>query len=192
MEQMQDADATATPAPKRRRRRIRWLAGGLVVAAGAAWVAFGWFGVHLLFVDESVDEAAPVFSTGPDTPSTQAAPGAAPPVTEPRAGPTLAGAFTGVDHGASGTVVVLEGDGRRVLRFESDFSTSNGPDLFVYLGTGDGNYRDAGSYIELGPLKGNEGSQNYEIPPEVDLTQFRTVAVWCKRFDSTFAVASLA
>lgn len=53
-------------------------------------------------------------------------------------------------------------------------------------------------YIELGVLRGNVGSQNYEIPsvhPEtgepIDLDLFDHAAVWCKRFDATFAVAML-
>src|SRR5688572_18330686 len=43
------------------------LAGAAAVAGGlavAAWVAFGWFGVQGLWVDDEVDEAAPVFDSG--------------------------------------------------------------------------------------------------------------------------------
>jgi len=180
-----DAVHTMRESPPRSRRRLRWFVlGGVVVLGVSAWVAFGWFGVHLLFVDEKVSEPVPVFAGAPadteDTEEQSSLPG------------TFEGTFEGVDHGASGTAVVLEADGRRVLRFEPDFSTSNGPDLFVYLGTGSGDYRNAEEYVELGSLKGNEGSQNYEIPAEVDLDRFTTVAVWCKRFDSTFAVAVLS
>ena len=40
------------------------LAGGAgLVVAGLAWVAFGYFGIHTLFVDDVVSEAAPVFDT---------------------------------------------------------------------------------------------------------------------------------
>lgn len=42
---------------------VRFGAGAVAVLAGLAWVAFGYFGVHLLFVDDVVDEAAPVFDT---------------------------------------------------------------------------------------------------------------------------------
>ncbi len=39
--------------------------GGLGVLAGLAWLAFGFFGVHLLFVDDEVSEAPPVFAAAP-------------------------------------------------------------------------------------------------------------------------------
>ena len=43
------------------------LAGGIgLVVAGLAWVAFGYFGVHTLFVDDVVSEAAPLFDATPD------------------------------------------------------------------------------------------------------------------------------
>ena len=70
------------------------------------------------------------------------------------------------------------------VRFEDDFSTDNGPDLYavVYVG---------GERLELGVLKGNQGAQNYEVPPDVDPASIEAVAVWCKRFDSTFTTATL-
>ncbi|HUF99945.1 MAG TPA: DM13 domain-containing protein [Ilumatobacter sp.] len=39
------------------------IAGGLAVFAGIAWVAFGYFGVHLLFIDNEVAEGPPVFAS---------------------------------------------------------------------------------------------------------------------------------
>jgi len=71
------------------------------------------------------------------------------------------------------------------VRFEDDFATDNGPDLFVVV------YVD-GERIELGKLKGNQGSQNYELPESVDPQRVESVAVWCKRFDSIFTDSQLA
>ena len=69
------------------RRNWAWLcAGGVVVAAGLAWLAFGYFAVHTLFIDERVDEAAPVFASGADTaiaPATTAPVATAPVATAP-------------------------------------------------------------------------------------------------------------
>jgi len=45
--------------------------------------------------------------------------------------------------------------------------------------------------LEIGKLKGNEGDQNYEIPAGTDLTKFRTVSIYCERFDANFGAAPL-
>ena len=97
-------------------------------------------------------------------------------------------------HGGSGTVLVLElEDGSRVLRFE-DLDVLNGPDLVVILSdrslSGADDYTD-GQYLILGELKGNLGNQNYQIPAEVDLSEWATAAIWCRRFNTTFNVASI-
>ena len=49
-----------------------------------------------------------------------------------------------------------------------------------------------GDFVDLGRLKGNVGEQNYEIPIDVDLSEFDTVVVWCKRFSVAFTAADLA
>ena len=49
---------------------FRWSAGAVAGLAVLAWLAFGFFGVHTLFIDDIVSEAAPVF----DTPAAPAAP----------------------------------------------------------------------------------------------------------------------
>ena len=35
-----------------------------VLAAVGAWLVFGFFGFHTLFIDDEVDEAGPVFASG--------------------------------------------------------------------------------------------------------------------------------
>jgi hypothetical protein len=68
----------------------------VVVTAGLAWLAFGFFGVHLLFVDDRVDEAAPVFAeSGPTSADAASLPTAGPntvvtPSPEPAAPSTAA------------------------------------------------------------------------------------------------------
>lgn len=109
---------------------------------------------------------------------------------------TLAeGQFIDLDHAGTGVAKILElEDGSRILRFE-DLDVDNGPDLRVILSPSplveDGDAYDDGSFADLGPLKGNQGNQNYEIPAELDLTEFATVAIWCRRFNVTFNAAPL-
>ena len=84
-------------------------------------------------------------------------------------------------------------DGSRVLRLE-DFSSTNGPDLFVYLTAADEADDDAdldADHVDLGVLRGNIGDQNYAIPEDVDLDDYDTVVIWCRRFTVGFGAADL-
>lgn len=111
----------------------------------------------------------------------------------------LSGEFMGADsfHQGSGAVGVYElADGSRILRFD-DIDITNGPDLHVILSpvaTAEG--RDdvmASGYVDLGQLKGNRGSQNYDIPAEVDITSGDwTVVIYCQPFHVIFATAGLS
>ncbi len=156
---------------------------GIGVLALLAWVVFGVFGVHLLFVDDEVNEALPAF----DSPAA-AAPAAAP--VEVTVTTEVAGSFVSREHETTGRAFVLgDGSGQRFLRFE-EFATSNGPDLNVYLV--DSSTGDVSDFVDLGNLKGNIGDQNYEIPVGTDLSKYDTVVVWCVRFSANFGDAVLA
>jgi hypothetical protein len=45
--------------------------------------------------------------------------------------------------------------------------------------------------VELGKLKGNRGDQVYPIAADVDLSAYRSVTIWCKRFSVSFGAAEL-
>ena len=93
----------------------------------------------------------------------------------------------------SATVYVLD-DGRRVLRL-TEFSTSNGPDVRVYLVAAsdvqDEDSAKQAGFVDLGELKGNIGDQNYDIPAGLDLSKYRAVSIWCRRFSVNFGAAPL-
>lgn len=176
---------------------------GILVIAVLGYLFQPW----QLFLDTQVDEAFPVSVEAADP-----APDIEPPtddttaddVTEEEpdapaapAGPVLlvGGEFQDRSHPASGTVGIFElEDGSRVLRIE-DLETDNGPDLYVYLSAADAD-AEAGEFddefVSLGRLKGNLGSQNYEIPADVDLSRFASIVIWCDRFDVAFGSAALA
>ncbi len=99
------------------------------------------------------------------------------------------GTFTGFDkiHTGSGTASVIESVGKRYIRFEDDFVVQNGPDLYVGLGK-NGVYTKGS---ELAKLKGTMGSQNYELPLEMNLNDIQEVWIWCKAFSTPFAKAVL-
>lgn len=46
-----------------------------------------------------------------------------------------------------------------------------------------------GVYVDLGKLKGNVGNQNYAIPADVDLSQYRGVMIYCQPFHVLFSIA---
>jgi hypothetical protein len=106
------------------------------------------------------------------------------------------GEFHKADKAGSGTATIYElADGKRVLRL-TDFAVDNGPDLHVRLIAAN-DAKDTASvakmdHVELGKLKGNKGSQNYDVPANVDLSKYRVVSIWCNRFSVNFAAAPLA
>ena len=75
----------------------------------------------------------------------------------------------------------------------TDFETSNGPAVHVYLiaapDADDADTVKKADPIDLGEMKGNRGDQNYEVPAGADLAKYRAVTIWCARFDVNFATA---
>ena len=159
-----------------------------LIALAIVVVAGGWYAFRpeRLFVNRTVNE-----SLGAVT-----APAGAATLSEAAPTTLATGIFHTNAHDTRGTATVLDlGAGRRVLRLTS-FATSNGPDVRVYLVAAadvqdDATVKTAG-FVELGPMKGNIGDQNYEIPATVDLARYRTVTIWCKRFSVNFGSAPLA
>jgi hypothetical protein len=46
-------------------------------------------------------------------------------------------------------------------------------------------------YIDLGALKGNIGDQNYVVPDDINLANYGSVVIWCRRFSVNFGSAQL-
>jgi hypothetical protein len=167
-----------------------------LIAAAVVFGAAGWYAFRpeRLFIDKTVNESLAAEVAAPANAPAAGATMAAAPAAEPTA--LARGTFHSNAHETNGTATVLDvGNGRRVLRLTS-FATSNGPDVRVYLVaaadvTDDATVKRAG-FVELGPMKGNVGDQNYEIPAGVDLAKYRTVTIWCKRFSVNFGSAPLA
>lgn len=184
-----------TDAIKSHPRRTVFVAALLIVA-----FAFGmwWFTPWRLFTDDAVSESLP--GAAGDRMGSVVEPdpmGGDIPPPRPSFSTLAQGEFISLEHDSTGRAVVIEtADGERFLRFE-DFETSNGPDLLVYLsaktpsGTDDWHGYDA-DFVDLGPLKGNVGNQNYRVPGDADLEKYSTAVVWCRRFEVGFAAATLS
>jgi hypothetical protein len=150
----------------------KWAMFGIPIAAIAVLVAWYAFRPERLVVNRRVDEAMPAGQ-----------------------GEVLvSGSFYSILHPTKGTATIYRlGDGTRILRLTS-FSTSNGPDVHVYMVAADdakdvATVQQAG-FIDLGVLKGNIGDQNYTLT-DVDLAKYRAVSIWCKRFSVNFGAAAL-
>lgn len=150
------------------------------VVAIAGWAAFR---PELLFVNQKVNESFP---------------GASAQSASMKSGGPVAlveGNFRAGAHETSGTATIHQlADGKRVLRL-TNFKTSNGPDVHVYLVAANDvkentTVKTAG-FLDLGSIKGNEGDQNYEVPADADLNKYRAVTIWCARFGVNFATAPL-
>jgi len=155
---------------------LLWGAAGLALAA-LAWAAFR---PELLFVPRTAHDAFPAAGAG-------------------KSGPPVAlssGRFHGVAHATRGLATVYQTPGAgRTLRL-SGFETSNGPDVRVYLIAANDASDDATvtrrGFVEVGPLRGSRGDQNYPLSPALDLARFHAVTIWCRRFQVNFATAPLA
>lgn len=146
----------------------------VVVALMVAWYVFR---PERLVVNRHVDEAMPTVPAGSPAQALES------------------GTFYGILHPTEGTATIYRmGDSTRVLRF-TNFKTSNGPDVHVYMEVAD-DAKDNKSvlragFIDLGTIKGNIGDQNYTLGPNVDLSKYRAVSVWCKRFSVNFGTVPL-
>ncbi len=103
--------------------------------------------------------------------------------------PLVSGPFRIEDtsgHPASGQVRVIQTAEQSLIRFE-DYEGTNGPDLFVYVAKD----LEATEFISLGRAKGNRGNINYEVPANVDLSEYKYVMTWCKAFGVLFDYAEI-
>ncbi|HKA36605.1 MAG TPA: DM13 domain-containing protein [Thermoanaerobaculia bacterium] len=155
---------------------------GWIVLAVLAVGAVGWYAFRpeRLFVNQKVNEQFPAAGGS----AANAAPV-----------PLASGSFHGAAHETKGTATIYQlPDGTRTLRM-AQFETSNGPDVQVYLGAApdakDNETVTKAGFVALGPMKGNIGDQNYDIPAGVDLANYHSVTIWCRRFGVNFGTAPL-
>jgi hypothetical protein len=146
----------------------------LAVILFVAWYAFR---PERLFINQRVQEAMPVVNGTSKIEAIES------------------GMFYGVAHPTEGTATIYRmADGALMLRF-TNFTTSNGPNVHVYLVAAnepkDNEAVQRAAFIDLGPIKGNIGDQNYALGSDLDLTKYRAVSIWCQRFSVNFGAASL-
>lgn len=168
------------------------LAVRITVAATA--LAAGAFAAYTTLRTTTVDETVVTGVVAhPAAPSAPAASGGATAPPAPVNQEVAAGTFQSLDESASGRAAVVRlAGGGRVLTL-TGFSSSNGPDVRVYLVGGSVRTgSDVHDHRDLGGLKGNRGDQQYDIPADVDLQRYPTVVIYCRAFAVAFGAATLA
>jgi len=155
----------------------KWIRVAIPFVAIVVLVAWYAFRPERLVVNRSVNEAFPSGQGGSSSQS------------------LASGQFYSILHPTAGTATIYQmGDGSRLLRLTS-FSTSNGPDVHVYMVAAD-DAKDVptvekAGFVDLGVIKGNIGDQNYTLGSDLDLAKYRAVSIWCKRFSVNFGAAAL-
>ena len=187
---------------------------GAIIAIAIA-LPVGWYLLSPLWINQTVDEAFPTSdsvdemeASMPEEVKASATVAMEDAMTEPdkvmeEAMPDemasmmilAQGNFYDIAHHGMGTATVYQlEDGSNILRFEN-FEVLNGPELHVYLAPIDPVPDTIGieleGAIDLGLLEGNIGDQNYELPSDLDISQYKSVVIWCQPFRVPFNAASL-
>jgi hypothetical protein len=152
--------------------RLKVTALVLLLVVGVAWYAFR---PERAFINQTVNEQFPTTAAASNK--------------------LASGQFHSGAHETRGTASVFQlADGKKTLRL-TEFATSNGPDVHVYLVAApdakDNDTVTKAEFVDLGSMKGNIGDQNYELPANADLAKYRAVTIWCKRFNANFGTAPL-
>jgi hypothetical protein len=96
--------------------------------------------------------------------------------------------------GEGNVKIVKDASGKHTLEL-TDFTSSAGPDLKVFLvegsGLKDGNDVIAGKHVNLGLLQSTSGAQSYVLPEGVDPADFGSVAIFCEKYTVLFSSADL-
>ena len=149
------------------RRKWILIAVGLPVLVALWWA----FRPEKLWIDQKVNEPAP-FDTSAD----------------PQ--PILTGRFEGNAQQTNGRATIYKKPGEEYLHL-SDFTAPSGPDIHVALVHDDAQAKSGPDSVDLGPLKANQGDQNYNLPGGTDLNKYDAVLIYAEPSHAVFGLAKL-
>ena len=96
------------------------------------------------------------------------------------------GDFVNAVHSTEGVATIDSSESTLTL---TNFKTDSGPDLNIYIVSDINSV--TGDYIDLGDIKGLNGTYTYDLPENADYTVYKYVVVWCVDFDVNFGYATL-
>ena len=154
----------------------KWI---LLVVGLPVLVALWWaFRPEKLWINQIVSEPAP-FNTSAD----------------PQ--PILTGRFEAKAQPTTGRATIYRKPGGEEYLRLSDFATSSGRDVHIVLARSvDWNVVQkvlVGSLdsIDIGPLKTNEGDQNYDLPAATDIRKYDAAVVYSRQSHAVLGLAKL-
>lgn len=109
------------------------------------------------------------------------------------------GSFVSGEHPTEGNVRIISEEAQTFIELDSNFKTSEmGPDLVVILhrssdvigSTNPPAYPlKEGDYVVVSPLNQFSGMQKYAIPEGINVADYKSIAIWCRKFNATFGSA---
>ncbi|MBB3054320.1 DM13 domain-containing protein [Mucilaginibacter gotjawali] len=97
------------------------------------------------------------------------------------------GGFSNGQYGTvTGTARIFLTGNKYQLALEN-FSTSNGPDLKVYISK----EKNPVHFVNLGSLKATSGNQIYDIPAEANPKDYSYALIYCQQYSHLFGYSQL-
>jgi hypothetical protein len=105
------------------------------------------------------------------------------------------GEFTKANFDIKGQWEIIRQDGQTIFRLSEDFRTKRGPDLKLFLSpkkvsaaTGE---TATTNTVRLGALKSNKGTQDYILPGDIDLSNFKSILIHCEAYSKLWGGADI-
>lgn len=105
------------------------------------------------------------------------------------------GEWTKKSFSVKGTWQLVERGGQHVVVLDDAFSTKKAPDLKLFLSPRPladvGNRNATDGSVLIAPLDSHKGAQEYVVPADTDLSQFKTLVIHCEKFSKLWAGSTL-
>ncbi len=100
------------------------------------------------------------------------------------------------NYDVSGNWSVEMNNGKTYLVLHSDFKTSKGPDLKIFITKKSNSTISKNEAVEkygvlLGPLKSYKGEQKFLIPAGVTITEYKTIVIHCEKYTKVWGATSI-
>ena len=105
------------------------------------------------------------------------------------------GSWTKKQYKIKGGWEIVQSGGETVIRFNNKFKTKGGPDLKVFLSKksiSDVNGKNAvEDSVMVSVLKSNKGTQDYVLPADIDLNDFKSLLIHCEAYSVLWGGANI-